>query len=134
MTKEVSTGLITISSCPEGFVLTPGTPYLGATIESTSTDKFVPGIEGRSSVGRLGISIHETAGFGDVGFSGTCTEEISFIHPITIYPGIQICQIYFTPVIDSQPEEMRKYGVERKYQGQTGPRPSGLWRDFQWDE
>ena len=79
----------------DGFLLKPGVLYLGRTMEFTRTDGFVPMLEGRSSVGRLGIYIHVTAGFGDVGFAGFWTLEISCIQPVVVYPGVDICQIYY---------------------------------------
>lgn len=79
----------------EGFLLNPGVLYLCKTYESTYTDKYVPMIEGRSSLGRLGLYIHVTAGFGDVGFRGNWTLELMAIHKIWIYPRLEICQIYF---------------------------------------
>ncbi|AYA36720.1 dCTP deaminase [Hymenobacter oligotrophus] len=80
----------------EGFVLTPETLYLGVTEEYTETHAHVPFLEGKSSVGRLGIDIHATAGKGDVGFSNTWTLEISVTQPVRIYRGMPIGQlIYF---------------------------------------
>ncbi len=80
----------------EGFVLQPGTLYLGVTEEYTETHATVPFLEGKSSVGRLGIDIHATAGKGDVGFCNTWTLEISCVHPVRVYAGMPIGQlIYF---------------------------------------
>ena len=84
-----------ISIPTTGCLLLPGELYLGSTIERTETNNFVPMLEGRSSLGRLGLSIHITAGFGDVGFKGRWTLEMSVVKPIIIYPGIEICQIYY---------------------------------------
>ena len=86
MKKPNETKEIIISE--EGFKLEPNQLYLGRTLEYTSTKKFVPMIEGRSSIGRLVIFIHITAGFGDVGFSGYWTLEIFCIKPIIIYPNV----------------------------------------------
>ena len=81
----------------EGFVLQPGTLYLGATLEYTETHNSVPFLEGKSSIGRLGIDIHATAGKGDIGFCNTWTLEISCVHPVRVYHGMPIGQlIYFT--------------------------------------
>ena len=81
----------------EGFVLQPGTLYLGVTQEYTETHNTVPFLEGKSSIGRLGIDIHATAGKGDVGFCNTWTLEISCVHPVRVYEGMPIGQlIYFT--------------------------------------
>ncbi|MBE7177214.1 MAG: dCTP deaminase [Mucilaginibacter polytrichastri] len=80
----------------DGYVLQPGTLYLGVTFEYTETHKHVPFLEGKSSTGRLGIDIHATAGKGDVGFCNTWTLEISVAQPVRIYAGMPIGQlIYF---------------------------------------
>lgn len=80
----------------EGIVLQPGTLYLGVTEEYTETHKHVPFLEGKSSVGRLGLDIHATAGKGDVGYCNTWTLEISCIMPVRVYAGMPIGQlIYF---------------------------------------
>ncbi|MCS7299801.1 MAG: dCTP deaminase [Spirochaetia bacterium] len=96
MKKKSNYTRITIPE--EGFTLLPGKLYLGRTLEYTITKNFVPMIEGRSSIGRLGISIHATAGFGDIGFEGYWTLEISVIKPVVIYPFVEICQIYYCEV------------------------------------
>ncbi|RTQ52203.1 dCTP deaminase [Hymenobacter gummosus] len=81
----------------EGFVLEQNTLYLGVTEEYTETHAHVPFLEGKSSVGRLGIDIHATAGKGDVGFSNTWTLEISVTQPVRVYHNMPIGQlIYFT--------------------------------------
>ncbi len=80
-----------------GFALLPGTLYIASTKERVFTNKFIPEIGGRSSIGRLGITIHVTAGYGDIGFDGKWTLEIVVVHPIIIYPNIPICQIDFRP-------------------------------------
>ncbi len=80
----------------EGYILQPGTLYLGVTLEYTETHQHIPFLEGKSSTGRLGIDIHATAGKGDVGFCNTWTLEISCVHPVRIYAGMPIGQlIYF---------------------------------------
>ena len=80
-----------------GFALLPGTLYIASTKERVFTNKFIPEIGGRSSIGRLGVTIHVTAGYGDIGFDGKWTLEIVVVHPIIIYPNIPICQIDFRP-------------------------------------
>ncbi len=109
---------------PEGLVLLPGTLYLGSTLEYTETSRFVPVIEGRSSVGRLGLCVHVTAGFGDVGFKGDWTLEITVVHPLRVYAGVEVCQIAYTTVSG----DLREYAG--KYAGQRGPKPSKLFMDF----
>lgn len=102
----------------EGLILQPGILYLGRTIETMGSNSFVPIVEGRSSVGRLGIHVHVTAGFCDLGFRGTITLEIHVIHPVRIYPNIPICQAYFL-----RPEgEIELY--KGRYQNQVEPTPS----------
>lgn len=111
---------------PEGLVLEPGKLYLGSTNEYTAADDCVPMLEGRSSIGRLGLYVHVTAGFGDVGFHGCWTLEISCVQPIRIYANVEICQIYFHTIAgDYQPY------VSNKYQNNRGVQPSLLYKDFQ---
>lgn len=110
----------------EGMVLEPGRLYLGRTKEFTKTDNLVPMLEGRSSIGRLGLFIHITAGFGDVGFSGYWTLEIFCIQPIRIYSDVEICQIYYHSIEG----EYDKYS-SGKYQNNKGIQPSLLFKDFQ---
>ena len=109
----------------DGLVLKPGELYLGRTLEYTKTDKYVPMLEGRSSIGRLGLFIHVTAGFGDVGFSGYWTLEIHCVRPIRIYPNVEICQIYYHTIEgDYEPYS------SGKYQNNQGIQPSLLYKDF----
>ncbi|MBE6428547.1 MAG: dCTP deaminase [Planctomycetaceae bacterium] len=111
---------------PEGIVLKPGTLYLGRTMEFTRTEKFVPMLEGRSSMGRLGLFVHVTAGFGDVGFAGFWTLEIHAVQPIRIYAGIEVCQIYYHTIYG----DYETYS-QGKYQNNSGIQPSLSWKDFQ---
>lgn len=110
----------------EGLILEPGRLYLGRTNEFTKTDTFVPMLEGRSSIGRLGLFIHVTAGFGDVGFAGYWTLEIFCVQPIKIYPDVEICQIYYHTLLG----EYDRY-ISGKYQNNTGVQPSLLYKDFE---
>lgn len=123
MKKENNVTKIVIPE--EGLVLNPGKLYLGRTIEYTETDKYVPMLEGRSSIGRLGLFIHVTAGFGDVGFKGYWTLEIFCVQPIRIYSGVELCQIYYHAVEG----EYDKYD-SGKYQNNKGIQPSLLYLDF----
>jgi dCTP deaminase len=93
----------------EGLVLSPNQLYLGRTAERTVTHNFVPQIEGRSSVGRLGLFVHVTAGFGDVGFAGYWTLEIFAVQPVRIYPGTSICQIFYHEITGLIEEYSSKY-------------------------
>jgi dCTP deaminase len=110
----------------DGFLLEAGKLYLGRTIEYTRTDTTVPMLEGRSSIGRLGLFVHVTAGFGDVGFAGYWTLEMFCIKPIKIYPGVQIAQIFYHTIEG----EYEKY-KSSKYQNNKGVQPSLLYKDFE---
>ena len=110
----------------EGLMLTPGQLYLGRTVEYTESHGYVPMLEGRSSIGRLGLYIHVTAGFGDIGFKGYWTLEIHCIQPIRIYAGVEICQVYYHSIEgDYDPY------ISGKYQNNTGIQASLLYKDFQ---
>lgn len=122
---------------PHGLVLQPQTLYIGMTNETAVSHCYVPMFEGRSSMGRLGINSHITAGFGDVGWGfergahgeiichyPTWTLEITVVHPIRIYPGIRIGQVYFV-----EPKgEIEWY--QGKYSKQKLPTASRSWVDF----
>lgn len=110
----------------EGILLESNKLYLGRTCEFTNTNKFIPMLEGRSSVGRLGLFIHVTAGFGDVGFAGFWTLEIHCIQPIRIYPNVEICQIYYHDILGDY--ELYSSG---KYQNNTDIQPSLFFKDFE---
>lgn len=110
---------------PDGLIIYPGKLYLGRTLEYTQTDEFVPMLEGRSSIGRLGLFIHISAGFGDVGFKGFWTLEIHCIQPIKIYAGVEICQIYYHTIKG----DYKNYS-SGKYQNNSGVQPSLLYKDF----
>jgi dCTP deaminase len=110
----------------EGLLLDPNKLYLGRTNEFTKTDKYVPMLEGRSSTGRLGLFIHVTAGFGDVGFAGYWTLEIFCVQPVKIYPNVEICQIYYHDIQGDY--DLYKSG---KYQNNTGIQPSLMYKDFE---
>lgn len=112
----------------EGLLLEPGVLYLGRTNEYTETYGFVPMLEGRSSVGRLGISIHATAGFGDIGFKGFWTLEISCILPVMIYSNVDICQIYYHTIDEDNPSFLYTNG---KYQNNKGIQPSMMYKEFE---
>ena len=109
----------------EGIVLQPQHLYLGRTVEYTETRGLVPMLEGRSSIGRLGLSIHVTAGFGDVGFRGCWTLEISALQPIRIYAGIEIFQIFYHEISGPYDEYASK-----KYQDNNDIQPSKLYQEF----
>lgn len=110
---------------PAGIVLMPDTLYLGSTMEYTEAHGVVPMLEGRSSVGRLGVFIHATAGFGDCGFAGRWTLEISVVQPVRVYAGVEIGQVYFHTI------EGNCAPYTGKYQKNSGVQPSMLWKEFQ---
>ena len=110
---------------PEGLVLKPQQLYLGRTVERTETHKFVPMLEGRSSIGRLGLFVHITAGFGDVGFCGFWTLEMFCVQPIRVYPGVAIAQVFYH-TLDGPFEEY----VSEKYQDSDDIRPSMLYKEL----
>lgn len=110
----------------EGLVLQPGRLYLGRTMEHTETKNLVPMLEGRSSIGRLGLFVHVTAGFGDVGFKGYWTLELQCIQPIRIYAGTEIAQIFYHTIAGEY-----ENNYEGKYQKNKGIQPSMLYHDFE---
>lgn len=114
---------IQIPDC--GLVLSPNQIYLARTVEHTETHNLVPMIEGRSSLGRLGLFVHVTAGFGEVGFRGYWTLEMFAVQPIRIYSGIQICQVLYHTLAGETTEN--KHG---KYQNNRGIQPSLLYQEF----
>jgi dCTP deaminase len=118
----------------EAFILHPGEFVLGSTYERVSLpDDLVGRIEGKSSLGRLGLLIHSTAGFIDAGFSGHITLELSNVAnlPITLYPGMKIGQVSFLRMTTPADVPYGSARVRSKYQGQRGPTPSRYWENFQ---
>ena len=113
----------------EGLILLPGTLYLGVTEEYTETHNSVPFLEGKSSVGRLGIDIHATAGKGDVGFCNSWTLEISCTQPVLIYAGMPIGQlIYFK--VEGEIERLYNKKKDAKYNTRTEkPVESMMWKN-----
>lgn len=109
----------------EGMILNPQQLYLGRTVEYTETHNLVPMIEGRSSIGRLGLFVHVTAGFGDVGFRGYWTLEMFAVQPVRIYPGVPICQIFFHQIIG----DIQEY-ASNKYQDNRDIQPSLLYKEL----
>jgi len=110
----------------DGLELEANRLYLGRTVEYTETKGLVPMLEGRSSVGRLGLFVHVTAGFGDVGFKGFWTLEIFCVQPIRIYAGVEICQIYYHSIEG----DYENYS-SGKYQGNQGIQTSLLYKDYE---
>jgi dCTP deaminase len=117
----------------DAFILHPGEFVLGSTSERVSLpDDIVARIEGKSSLGRLGLLIHSTAGFIDAGFSGHITLELSNVAnlPITLYPGMKIGQVSFLTMTTPADVPYGSAKVGSKYQGQRGPTPSRYWENF----
>lgn len=115
----------------EAFIVQPGEFVLGVTMESiTVPDDLVVRVEGRSSLGRLGIIVHSTAGFVDPGFQGTITLEISNLNrlPVALYPGMRVCQLAFEQMT-SPAETPYNLKPNSKYLGQVLPEESRLAMD-----
>jgi len=109
------------------FDLQPGQLYLMHTVERVYTDVFVPIIDGKSSLGRLGVSIHQTAGYGDTGFNGQYTLEVTVVgHAVRLYAGMRIAQMRFHTVHG----EIELYGGNYVEEAARGPVASRSWRQF----
>jgi dCTP deaminase len=114
-----------------GFILRPKTLYLAHTVEVAGSDHYIPQIDGKSSIGRLGIWTHVTAGRGETGFVGQWTLEIVVVHPVRVYAGMRIAQIFFhTPI-----GEILNYQNVGHYvrEAAKGPVPSMVWRQMAED-
>lgn len=109
-----------------GWILNPGIGYLMHTLESVWTDRYVPVLDGKSSIGRLFITVHVTAGYGDPNFKGQYTLEVSVTHPIRVYPGMRIAQMRFhTMTGDYLPYDGNYTGTDAQ-----GPVASKAWKQF----
>ena len=118
------------------FILHPGEFVLGATAEEVGLPNDLVGrLEGKSSLARLGLLIHSTAGFLDPGFRGHVTLEFSNVAnlPITLYPGMKIGQVSFESMTTPADRPYGSAGMGSKYQGQRGPTPSRYWENFRTD-
>lgn len=129
------TKMVEITNPEEPFIVHPGDFVLGVTMEKVKLgDDLVARVEGRSSLGRLGIIVHSTAGFIDAGFEGTITLEITNINriPVALYPGMRVCQLAFEEM--SSPAEVPySKKASSKYQGQSLPEESRLTIDPEFD-
>lgn len=112
----------------EGLLLDKHLLYLGSTIEKAGSEKYVPMYEGRSSMARLGIQSHISAGFGDINFKSNWTLEIIVVHNTFLYPNMRIGQVYFQRVDEDALEDAIKY--KGKYGEQTSPQKSKSHLDF----
>ncbi|MFH1802389.1 MAG: dCTP deaminase [archaeon] len=108
----------------KGFVLQPGKLYLGHTIEEMGSDHYVPTMQARSSVGRLGLYIYLNSGLGDIGFKKQWTLELQAIHPLRVYEGMKVGQMLFWKVVG------KIILYDGKYKASVGPEVSQIWRDF----
>lgn len=125
------TKMIEVTDSNEPFIVHPGDFVLGVTLEKVKLpNDMVARVEGRSSLGRLGIIVHSTAGFIDAGFEGTITLEITNINrmPIALYPGMRVCQLAFE-TMSSEAEVPYGKKASSKYQGQELPQESQLASD-----
>lgn len=122
--KENKTETIIIPK--EGYVLEPGKVYLARTSEYTKTFNLVPMIIGRSSLGRLGLAVHVTSGFGDVGFCGYWTMQLICVQRMKIYPGMKICQIFYHTVCGDTTD----YNSD-KYQNSSEIMASKIFQEFE---
>src|SRR5437868_2718145 len=116
------------------FILHPGEFVLGSTLERVRLpDDLVARLEGKSSLGRLGLLIHSTAGFIDPGWDGHVTLELSNVAnlPITIYYGMKIGQLSFVQLTEPAETPYGADGLGSKYQGQQGPTPSRYYKNFE---
>ena len=113
----------------DGITLQPNQLYLGRTIEHTETHKLVPMIQGRSSLGRLGLFINPGGAVGDVGYCGTWTIEMHCVQPVRIYPEMQICQIYYLELLGTCAEY-----CSDKYQNSRDIQPSLIFRELGGDD
>jgi dCTP deaminase len=118
---------------PDPFILHPGEFVLGSTLERVALpDDMVARLEGKSSLGRLGLLIHSTAGYVDPGWDGYLTLELSNVAnlPITIYPAMKIGQISFFRLTTPAERPYGSTGTRSKYQGQRGPTASRFFEEF----
>jgi dCTP deaminase len=131
--QEGLTELVEIEG-EEPFILHPGEFVLGSTLERvTLPNDLVARLEGKSSLGRLGLLIHSTAGFIDPGWDGHVTLELSNVAnlPITIYPEMKIGQLSFVRMSEAAETPYGSGALGSKYQGQRGPTPSRYWKNFE---
>lgn len=129
---EDLTELVSVAD-DDPFILHPGEFVLGTTAERVALPADLVGrLEGKSSLGRLGLLIHSTAGFVDAGWDGQLTLELSNVAslPITLYPGMKIGQISFMQMTTPADVPYGAGELGSKYQGQRGPRPSRYWENF----
>jgi dCTP deaminase len=127
LTEEIDVGP------DDPMILHPGEFMLGSTLERVAVpNHMVARLEGKSSLGRLGLVIHSTAGFIDAGWDGHITLELANLAnlPITLYPGMKIGQISFFEMTTAAEQPYGSAALGSKYRGQRGPTPSRYWENF----
>jgi dCTP deaminase len=123
--KEEQVALVTV--IPDaGFVLVPGHLYLMHTEERVWSHRHVPVLDGKSSIGRLGVQVHMTAGYGDPGFDGQYTLEVTSVYPVRVYAGMRFCQMRFHTMFG----ELQTYAGNYTGEFSEGPVPSRVWKQF----
>lgn len=110
-----------------GWVLQPGIGYLMHTAERVWTNRYIPVLDGKSSIGRLFITAHVTAGYGDTGFDGQYTLEVVSQYPVRVYPGMRFCQMRFHTTVGDR----RSYHGNYVGDASMGPVPSKAWNQFE---
>lgn len=126
--KQAAASYCTRKVADQGLVIEPGRLYLMHTHERVWADRFVPIIDGKSSIGRLGLLVHCTAGYGDPGFDGQYTLEVTSIaHRVRVYAGMRFCQVRFHRING----EFERYEGNYLRGDALGPVPSAAWRQFE---
>jgi len=122
-------GVVEYEMDGRGILIKPGLSYLMHTAERVFTERFVPVLDGKSSIGRLFVFVHVTAGYGDPGFNGQYTLEVTSVHPVVLYPGMRICQMRFHTLVG----EVDSYQRRGSYRGRLaeGPIPSQSYKMFE---
>lgn len=135
MGRELSSNEIILNSKIENetkkfsfneIVLRPGELYLMHTVERVRATRFVSIVDGKSSLGRLGVSVHQTAGYGDPGFNGQYTLEVTCVLPVRLYAGMRVAQMRFHAVQG----EVEEYRGNYVGEAARGPVASRSWRQF----
>lgn len=114
------------------FMLHPGHLYLMHTVEAIRTRRYVPKLDGKSSIARLGVTVHLTAGFGEVGFNGQYTLEVTVVYPTKLYAGMRIAQMYFEE-LTGDPIDYEEAGGHYVGDFARGAVPSLSWKQFEED-
>lgn len=117
-----------------GVILQPGTLYLGSTIERIDSRTTIPKLNGKSSLGRLGLVVHQTAGEGDYGFCGHWTLELTVVHPLVVYAGMPVAQVLWQrPLCVPERTYAQRPGSKYLNASIPGPQASEMYRNFRKD-